>query len=150
MQKNLTARLRKSYSYEVIGKGRESDFDRITEMAALICESKISLISFSDGNKLWCKAVKGLNAKAVKTILPLCNFPLALTQALIIADVLDDERFNGHLEIINGEKIRFYAAYPIRDNNGIVLGSLTVMDMMPKKITTNQQKLLSQIGRAHV
>jgi len=143
MQKNLTKRLRKSYSYEIIGKGRESDFDRITEMAALICESKISLISLSDGNKLWCKAVKGLNAKAVKAVLPLCNYPLALTRALIIADVLDDERFNEHLEIINGEKIRFYAAYPIRDNNGIVLGSITVMDMVPKKITTNQQKLLS-------
>ncbi|CAH0133663.1 MULTISPECIES: PAS domain S-box protein [unclassified Pedobacter] len=143
MQEDLTARLRKSYSYEIIGKGRESDFDRISEMAALTCESKISLISFSDGTNLWCKTVKDLNAKAVKAVLPLCNYPLVLSQTLIIADILDDERFNEHLEIVNGEKIRFYAAYPIRDNNGIVLGSLTVMDMVPKKITTTQQKLLS-------
>ncbi|WP_175634354.1 PAS domain S-box protein [Pedobacter ghigonis] len=143
MQEDLTARLRKSYSYEIIGKDRESDFDRITEMAALICESKISLISFSDGTKHWCKAVKGLNAKELKAVLPLCNYPLAATGALIIPDILDDECFKDHPAIGSEEEIRFYAAYPLTDNNGTVLGSLSVMDTLPKKITSTQQKLLS-------
>jgi len=143
MQEDLTARLRKSYSYEIIGKDRESDFDRITEMATLICESKISLISFSDGTKHWCKAVKGFNNKELKAVLPLCNYPLAATGALIIRDILDDERFKEHPAIGSGEEIRFYAAYPLTDNNGTVLGSLSVMDTVPKKITSTQQKLLS-------
>jgi len=142
MQKDLTARLRKSYSYEIIGKDRESDFDRITEMAALICESTIALISFSDGTKLWHKAIKGLSAKELPGVLPLCTDSLDSGEILIVEDFLLDEDFKEYPEV-NGRKIRSYATYPLKADNGTVLGVLLVMDKVPRKFTVAQKKLLS-------
>lgn len=145
MQDDLTARLRKSYSDEIIGKERESDFDRIAEMAALICECKISSISFSDGTRLWHKAVSGIRAKEVPAISGLCGYPLVSGEVYRVEDTFLDQRFKDHPDLGDGKTIRCYIAYPIKDKNGVVLGALSVMDTVPKNITATQQRLFAML-----
>ncbi|MCX2492480.1 PAS domain S-box protein [Pedobacter sp. PF22-3] len=143
MQENLTASLRKSYSYEIIGKDRESDFDRIAEMAALICECRIALISFSDGTELWHKAIKGLEIKELAGVSSLYEYALASGEILMVTDIFLDERFKEQPAVGDGEKIRSYISYPLKDGSGVVLGALMVIDTAPKSIGGTQQKLLA-------
>ncbi|KIA96521.1 hypothetical protein OC25_01860 [Pedobacter kyungheensis] len=146
MQEDLTIRLRKSYSDEIIGRERESDFDRIAEMAALICECKIASISFSDGTRLWHKAVKGLVATEIAAIAGFCEYPLISGEVYLVADTFLDQRFKDHPDLGDEKTIRCYFAYPLKDKNGIVLGALSVMDTVPKNITAAQQKLLAMLA----
>ncbi|MDQ0638723.1 PAS domain S-box-containing protein [Pedobacter sp. W3I1] len=142
MQEDLTTGIRRSYFHEIIGNGHESDFDRVNEMASLICDSRISVISFSDGAEIQHKAIIGLSASQLPAILPLCAYPLNSHETFIVADILSDRRFNEHPEVGDEIKIRFYAGYPLKDANGTVLGSLSVMDTMAKEITASQKRLL--------
>jgi len=143
MQEDLTTGTRRSYFHDIIGNGREDDFDRVNEMASLICESRISVISFSDGTGLHHKAVIGLSTSEVQAVLPLCAYPLNTNETYIVADILSDKRFENYHEMGDGMKIRFYVGYPLKDINGTVVGVLSVMDTIRKEITAVQQRLLS-------
>lgn len=146
MEEDLTVVLRKSYTDEIIGKESESDFDRMAGMAALIGECKMALISFSDGKELWHKAIKGLSKSELEAASVIGGYVLDSGEALILQDILLDERFKDHPDISSGKTIRCYFAYPLKDKKGTVLGMLSVMDIDAKTITATQQQLLSMLA----
>ncbi|MGM9478150.1 PAS domain S-box protein [Pedobacter sp. GSP4] len=146
MQKDLKTGIRRSYIYEIIEGDSEGDFNRLNEMAALICDSGISLITFSDGNGLQHKAVIGLSEAEVPAILPLCAYPFNTGEIFAVEDILLDNRFKDYTPSAGAIQIRSYAGYPLKDSDGTVLGSLSVMDTLPKKITASQQRQLSLLA----
>ncbi|RDC56184.1 PAS domain S-box protein [Pedobacter chinensis] len=146
MQENESAHLGALYSYEIIDSDQERDFDRLTEIASLICECKISLISFVDENKIWYKSAKGLDIEQLPKKSTLCDYATRTKEIFIVEDTLADERFKNDPLVVSGVAARFYAGYPLIDSNGFTLGTLCVLDRTPKKLTPVQQKLLSLVA----
>ncbi|TDG34912.1 PAS domain S-box protein [Pedobacter changchengzhani] len=146
MQKDETARLEALYSYDILGSGHERDFDRLTEIASLICECEISMISFAEKDRLWYKSTKGLVIEEIPRGVAMCEFPLLGNEIFIVEDTLKDERVKNHPFVTEGLKVRFYAGYPLIDPNGYALGAICVIDTVPKILTVTQQKLLALLA----
>lgn len=146
MQENEKARLAALHDYEILDSGQERDFDRLTEIASLVCDCEISLISFAEKDRLWYKSTKGIAIDEVPRDFSMCEYTLLAKEIFIVEDTLEDERFKNHPMVIDGLKVRFYAGYPLIDPCGFILGSICVIDIKPKKLTSVQQKLLSLIA----
>lgn len=142
MQKNESARLRALYSYEIIDSNKERDFDRLTEIASLIADCEISLISFIDKDRVWYKSAKGLNVEEVPRGFTMCEYTLKSNDLFIVEDTLEDKHWCTHPMVQEGIKVRFYAGFPLIDPNGFTLGSFCVISTEPKKITALQKKQL--------
>ncbi|WP_431293748.1 PAS domain S-box protein [Pedobacter sp. P26] len=146
MQENENARLEALYNYEIINSGQERGFDRLTEIASLICECEISLISFAEKDRLWYKSATGLIIEEVPRDFAICEYTLLGEEVFIVEDTLEDERFRHHALSEDGVKVRFYAGYPLIDPDGFTLGSICVADLAPKKLTAAQQRILSLLA----
>ena len=63
----------------------------------------------------------------------------------MIEDTLRDPRFADQQEF-DHQKVRFYAGVPLRDEDGMVLGSLCVMDNKPRDISAEDLDLLQDMA----
>jgi len=55
-----TQRLQALASYQILDTPAESSFEEIAELASLICEAPIALVSLVDRERQWFKSEKGL------------------------------------------------------------------------------------------
>jgi signal transduction histidine kinase len=63
-------------------------------------------------------------------------------KSLIVNDLLLDNRFENHPQVVGGSKYRFYAGVPITTQEGYTIGTLCVKDFKPKDLSKVQIKML--------
>src|SRR3546814_13462400 len=56
----------------------------------------------------------------------------AVDQPLVVADAAEDARFRGNVLVTGDPYVRFYAGVPLRAHNGLILGSLCIIDTKPR------------------
>lgn len=128
--------------------GLQQDFENIVELTSQICETPISLITIADfGFNDHYSIPFGIALNEIDNLQNLF-IPLKLQKnGLVISDTTKDTWFQNSLVVTGKEAIRFFAAFPIMCENGFVIGSLSVMDRITKKLTSQQLfalKVLSQ------
>jgi PAS domain S-box-containing protein len=64
------------------------------------------------------------------------------TDILEVPDATKDSRFEENELVTGSPNIRFYAGYPLIDQQGYALGTLCVIDRAPKTLTDQQKKAL--------
>lgn len=137
---NETDRIRALHQYEILDSLHEDEFDRITELAALICDTPISLVSLIDDDRQWFKSVVGLDITETRRELSFCQYTIMETGIFEINDATLDVRFMDCEMVINEPGIIFYAAYPLIDPQGYALGTLVVCDHQPRKLSVKQKR----------
>ncbi|SKA14695.1 PAS domain S-box protein [Sediminibacterium ginsengisoli] len=144
---NETERLAALRAYNILDTLPEKQFDRITELASIICNTPISLITLMDENRQWFKSKLGMEINETSRDIAFCRYTLLNSQILEVEDAANDERFRENPLVTDEEShIRFYAGYPLIDNNGHALGSLCVLDKVPRKLSTEQRRALQILG----
>ena len=73
-----------------------------------------------------------------------CQYLIQQNSALVIEDTKRDPRFAEQQEF--DQRVRFYAGVPLRDEDGMVLGSLCVMDDKPRQISEEDLDLLQEMA----
>ncbi|MDB5016657.1 MAG: hypothetical protein JWQ84_1489 [Mucilaginibacter sp.] len=139
---NEKERLKALHNYEILDSLSENDFDRITELASIICEVPISLISLVDENRQWFKSSVGLDIKETARDLAFCGYTIMDDIIFEVEDATKDERFKHNALVKEDPNIRFYAGYPLIDPCGYSLGSLCVIDREPRVLTDKQKRAL--------
>ncbi|MVM33267.1 PAS domain S-box protein [Spirosoma sp. HMF4905] len=143
---NEHQRLEALYRYQILDTLPEEAFDRLTRLASLICQVPISLISLIDKQRLWCKSSVGLDVKETSRDIAFCQYTILDGDLLEVEDTLNDTRFKQNPLVTADPAIRFYAGYPLTDPAGFALGTLCIMDQVPKKLTEAQQKALKLLA----
>ena len=69
------------------------------------------------------------------------------TDLLIVPDAAEDERFADSPFVTGEPYIRFYAGAPLVTGDGQALGTLCIMDRVPRQLTQSQQNALGVLGR---
>lgn len=146
ISKNEESRLRALKNYEILDSDTEQDFDQITELAAIICDVPISMITLIDENRQWFKSVKGLDEQQTPRSSAFCGYTIMNTGFFIVEDATKDERFVNNPLVTGNPNIRFYAGYPLIDPKGFALGSLCIIDHNPKILTDTQKRALTLLG----
>ncbi|MFD2145630.1 PAS domain S-box protein [Mucilaginibacter antarcticus] len=136
-------RLKALHNYNILDSISEKDFDRLTKLASLICDTPISLISLIDKERQWFKSNVGIDVKETPRNLAFCLHTINDTTIFQVEDATKDERFKNNILVTGDPGIRFYAGCPLIDNDGFALGTLCVIDRKPKVLTESQREALA-------
>lgn len=143
---NEKARLNALRNYQLLDSISEEEFDKFTELASLICDTPISLVSLIDQNRQWFKSKKGLAANETPREMAFCAHAIMDQQIFEIVDATKDDRFKNNALVTGDPNIRFYAGYPLIDPEGFALGTLCVIDEIPKALSQKQRRGLQLLG----
>src|ERR1700727_497066 len=140
-------RLKALRQYDVLDTLPEEALDDLTALAATICEVPIALISLLDGQRQWFKSKVGLTATETARNVSFCTHALGQSELFIVADATQDTRFAGNPMVMSEPGIRFYAGAPLITPEGAVLGTLCVIDRVPRTLTPSQEQALRVLAR---
>lgn len=133
-------------AYDIMDTQPEHCFDRITQLAMQLFKVPIAIVSFIDKDRQWFKSRHGLEPKETPRSLSFCQFTIQQSEPLVIEDTRVDDRTRHNALVTGHPGIRFYAGAPLTTPQGFRLGSLAVIDTVPRKFASEQAKLLQQLS----
>jgi signal transduction histidine kinase len=134
--------------YSILDTGDESDFNDLTTLASAICQTPIALINLFDEKRQSIKSliVSQIAKNALERSFSAPDIS-ADQEILIIEDATTAERILPHAYINEKDKISFYAGVPLVNDDGMVLGSLSVIDRRQKRLNKQQITALKIIAK---
>ena len=142
-----TERLAALTRYRILDTEAEAQFDDIVQLAAMICGVPISLISLVDEDRQWFKARVGLDATQTARDISACQYAITQDDVTVVPDTYEDPRFDGNPLVTGDPHMRFYAGAPLTTPDGHRIGTLCVLDTMPRELTLQQQFALEVLSR---
>ena len=140
-------RLKVLWQYDVLDTVPEEVFDDLTELAARICEAPIALITLVDEDRQWFKSKVGTSVVETSRDISFCAHAIQQEGLFIIPDTTKDKRFAKNPLVVSDPKIRFYAGAPLVTPDGYALGTLCVIDKVPRELRPEQQQALRVLAR---
>jgi anti-sigma regulatory factor (Ser/Thr protein kinase) len=142
-----TARLTALREYRILDTEPERAFDDLTLLASQVCGTPIALITLVDANRQWFKARTGIAATQTSRAVSFCSHAIEQSGLFIVPDARADERFRDNPFVTGGPFVRFYAGAPLVTSEGHALGTLCVIDRVPRTLTADQREALDALRR---
>lgn len=143
---NEPARLAALHQYNILDTPAEAEFDGITDLAAHICETPIALICLIDCDRQWFKSKVGLDISETTRQVAFCAHTILQTEPLIVPDARQDARFADNPAVTSDPKVRFYAGVPLLTPEGHAIGTLCVVDYVPRQLSSKQTQFLQVLA----
>ena len=127
-------RLQSLSRYEIFGTEPEPALDRITSLAARIFGVPVALITLVERDRQWFKSHHGTALCASDRDISFCSHAILLPgqEVLVIPDAERDPRFADNPLVTGPLHVRFYAGAPLRTSDGQALGTLCLLDLVPR------------------
>ena len=144
---NELARFEALCHYQILDTTSEQAFDDIAHLARQICGTPIAIINFVTDKRQWFKAKIGVDITEVPRYLGLCPICIQQRDILVIPDTLADQRTKNNPVVTSYPYVRFYAGAPLITPEGQVIGTLCVIDRIPREISQEQVESLKALSR---
>jgi diguanylate cyclase (GGDEF)-like protein/PAS domain S-box-containing protein len=125
----------------------EPEFDDLVQMAAAVCEAPIGLMTLLDGERQWFKSAFGIDLRQSPREFSICEHAAEQNGLFVVEDTTKDPRFACNPFVTRENGVRFYAGVPVASPEGVPLGALCVMDVVPRTLTEVQTSVLRTLGR---
>jgi hypothetical protein len=124
----------------------DPELNEIVRTAAQICGTPVAIITVVDRDRQWFKASHGVELEFLPRAESFCAHALDQPGLCIVFDTTQDVRFK-HYAVVQGEEhVRFYAGAPLLTLEGLTLGTLCVVDVVPRNLTDSQQWMLNTLA----
>lgn len=140
-------RLNALYAYHILDTPIEGSFDNLAKLASQIFNMPIAFISLLDKERQWFKSSIGSDAKEMSRKQSFCNFTILENTVFEICDTHQDSRFAHYDDVVNEPLIRYYAGAPLIDEDGFALGTLSILDKVPRELSVMQKEILQNLAK---
>jgi anti-sigma regulatory factor (Ser/Thr protein kinase) len=139
------ARLETLRKYRILDTAPERNFDDLTLLASHICGTPMALITLVDADRQWFKSRVGMDAVETSRAVSFCTHAIQQHDIMIVPDTRDDARLKDNPSVTGDAHIRFYAGAPLVTRDGFALGTLCVIDRVPRQLTHEQIEALDAL-----
>jgi EAL domain-containing protein (putative c-di-GMP-specific phosphodiesterase class I) len=140
-------RLQTLQSFGILDTPAEQVFDEFAKLAASIIGTPTALVSLVDGTRQWFKARVGLDVTETPRDIAFCAHAIQWPEVFVVPDATRDERFAANPLVTSGPQIRFYAGAPLITSDGQALGTLCVIDYIPREFSAQQREALRELSQ---
>lgn len=137
------------HGFGILDTEPDEDFDRLVQLATVLCGAPMGSLTFVDSNRQWYKSRVGVPLQQIPREKSFCAHAiLESDRVLEIPDVAklgwaDSQPWGPH-----GPLLRFYAGVPLRTRDGSAIGTLCVMDQVPRRLTDGQRDGLVKLAKS--
>jgi GAF domain-containing protein len=120
--------------------------DHIAQVAIQHFKVPIALVSLVDETEQCFVGSQGVSLLTSPRNQAFCRYTIMSDEVLVVEDATIDERFATNPLVTGEPYIRFYAGAPLRLDDGIRLGTVCVVDHVPRQFTFGQKIVLRQLA----
>jgi diguanylate cyclase len=142
-------RLAELRSFGILDTEADEDYDRLLQLATVLCGAPMGALTLVDGERQWYKSRVGLPvAQAAREKSFCAHAILESDRVLEIPDVAKLGWADPQPWGPQGPVLGFYAGVPLRTRDGSAIGTLCVMDQVPRRLTDGQRDGLMKLAKA--
>jgi serine phosphatase RsbU (regulator of sigma subunit) len=134
----------------LVGTGPEEVFDDLATLAAQLVDAPLAFITIVDDQRCWWKSVVGRAAGDARSSVAeesLCHYLIGSGRTLIVEDAANDERVRRYRSIAE-LGIGAWAGSPVWSEDGEILGSLCVVDTVPRRWSSQDVRVVAALAGA--
>jgi len=143
---NETERLLKLSDLDIDYGSLSESFKDLTHLAAKVAGTEISLINLIDVYTQWTVARHGLDLHQMTREESVCQYTITQADQFEVPDLSADDRFNKNFYVGEPLSLRYYFGVPLKDNDGLNIGALCVLDTKLKMLNPEKIELLKIIA----
>ncbi|WP_082938902.1 response regulator [Mitsuaria sp. 7] len=125
-------------------------FDELADLACDISGGAMAAVSLVDGDQLRFIGASGFTLRLMPRARGFCAHVMHHGGLQEVPDTWHDARFVDHPLVQGAPYVRFYASVPLSLSTGEVVGSLCVMDRLPRRLRERQRESLTTLARCAV
>lgn len=133
--------------YGVLDTPPEQAFDDLTRLAAQVLGAPIALVSLIDRDRQWFKSRVGVEVCSTPRDWAFCHHAIQQPEVMVVEDARLDPRFASNPLVTGDLGIRFYAGAPLVADDGSPLGTLCIIDRLPRRFDAAACETLALLAR---
>jgi PAS domain S-box-containing protein len=144
---NEKGRLKALRRYDILDTPPEQAYDDLVALAAEITGAPVAFIALIDSKRQWFKAKHGISLTESPRETSFCGHAIMDGALFEVPDASNDERFHDNPWVTGQTNIRFYAGQALSTPDGHRIGTLCVIDQVPRALTPPQRSSLEALAR---
>ncbi len=117
------ARLEALRRYEILDTPPDGAFDRLTALAARLCDTPMSVVSIVDTDRIWFKSRYGVDVAEISRDPGLCASAILQDEPWIVEDARHDPRTLANPLVAGEFGLQFYLGVPLITGDGHGIGT---------------------------